>query len=88
MRDINPLNPNPMPVKTKNYATEINEFYTYVIEYYRFETGIYPIATTERIIEACNEYLESTPLSQIHFDSFDRECVREILQPSYEMFPS
>lgn len=72
--------PIPMIVKNKNYSKLINEFYEYVNEFYNFENGVYPIATTERIIEACNQYLESKPLSEIYFDSFDREQVRSIIQ--------
>lgn len=67
----------------KNYSREIKEFYEYVNSFYNMTDGIYPIATTERIIEACNQYLESKLLSQIEFDSFDRESVRTILEPDY-----
>lgn len=69
-----------------NYSKLISEFYTYCNEFYNDETGIYPIATEKRIVEAVNQYLESKPLSQIYFDSFDRECVRKIIQPDYEIF--
>ena len=70
----------------RNYATEIQDFYTYVWEFYNFKTGVYPIATDERIAQAVNEYLESKPLSEIEFDSFDREQVRRIIEPSYTPF--
>ena len=70
----------------KNYAAEIKQFYKYVIEFYNEKTGIYPIATQERIVEAVNKYLESKPLNQIYFDSIDREAVRTILQPTYSFF--
>ena len=70
----------------KNYSELIKEFYEYVFSFYNNETGIYPIATTERIVEAVNQYLESKPLSEIYFDSFDRESVRMIIQPEYRMF--
>lgn len=70
----------------KNYASEILEFYNYVIEFYNNENGIYPIATKDEIINAVNQYLESKPLSEIYFDSIDRESVRTILQPTYSFF--
>jgi hypothetical protein len=69
-----------------NYANEIQKFYKYVSDFYNNEDGIYPIATPQRIVEAVNEYLESKPLSQIYFDSLDRESVRKIIEPSYSIF--
>lgn len=69
----------------KNYANEIQKFYKYVSDFYNNVDGIYPIATKERILEAVNQYLESKPLSEIHFDSFDRESVRMIIEPDYIM---
>ena len=71
----------------KNYAEKIEFFYEYVHEFYNDQNGIYPIATTKRIVQAVNEYLETKPLSQIMFDSYDRELVRQIIQPSYSMWP-
>ena len=70
----------------KNYSIEIQQFYNYLFEFYHIEDGIYPIASTQRIVEAANEYLESKPLSQIYFDSLDRESVRKIIEPSYSIF--
>lgn len=69
----------------KNYAEEFELFYNYVDAFYNNVTGMYPLADRERIIEAVNEYVESKPLSEIHFDSYDRECVREILEPQYRI---
>lgn len=69
-----------------NYANEIQKFYKYVSDFYNNVDGIYPIATKERIVEAVNQYLESKPLSEIYFDSFDRESVRMILEPDYTIF--
>lgn len=69
-----------------NYANEIQKFYKYVSDFYNNVDGIYPIATKERILEAVNQYLESKPLSEIYFDSFDRESVRMILEPDYTIF--
>ena len=70
----------------KNYSIEIQKFYNYLLDFYHIEDGIYPIASTQRIVEAANEYLESKPLSQIYFDSLDRESVRKIIEPSYSIF--
>jgi hypothetical protein len=70
----------------KNYAEEIKEFYEYVWNFYNNTNGIYPIATTEKIQQSVNRYLESKPLSQIYFDSFDREGVRMIIEPGYSIF--
>jgi len=72
----------------RNYFEEIKKFYGYVWEFYNLESGIYPIATDEKIQESVNIYLESKPLGEIHFDSFDRESVRMIIEPSYSMFLS
>jgi hypothetical protein len=68
----------------RNYAKRIEEFIFYVNSFYNEKDGIYPIATKERIAEAVNIYLESKPLGQIYFDSFDRESVRQIIQPEYQ----
>lgn len=69
-----------------NYAVEISQFYKYVSDFYNDVNGVYPIASEEKIVEAVNQYLESKSLSEIHFDSFDRECVRMILQPEYSLY--
>jgi hypothetical protein len=70
----------------KNYVLEIQNFYIYVHEFYNDVNGLYKIATKERIHQAVNEYLESKLLGEIHFDSFDRESVRMIIEPEYRMF--
>lgn len=70
----------------RNYAEEIKLFHEYVWLFYNLESGLYPIATDKRIQEAVNQYLESKPLSQIYFDSLDRESVRQIIQPEYQIF--
>ena len=70
----------------RNYSEEIQNFYNYCYEFYNNKTGIYPIATIERLVEAVNQYLESKLLSEIHFDSFDRESVRMIIEPEYSIF--
>ena len=69
----------------RNYTELIAEFVGYVTAFYNDKDGIYPIATDKRIREAIAIYLESKPLSQIYFDSFDREAVRKIIQPSYSL---
>jgi hypothetical protein len=63
----------------RNYWEDIKEFYEYVWKFYNLKTGLYPIATDERIQEAVNQYLESKPLGEIYFDTFDREQVRGII---------
>jgi len=67
----------------RNYWEEIKEFYEYVWKFYNIESGLYKLATDERIQEAVNIYLESKPLGEFYFDSFDREEVRKILEPAY-----
>lgn len=69
----------------KNYPKLISEFYALCIGFYSFENGIYKIATKEAIIEAVEKYIESKPLAEIYFDSFDREEVRVILEPDYQI---
>ena len=69
----------------RNYSEEIQNFYNYCYEFYNNKTGVYPIATPERIAEAVNQYLESKPLGEIYFDSFDRESVRMIIEPTYSI---
>lgn len=70
----------------KNYAEEIEFFYQYVHEFYNNVNGIYPIASAKRIVQAVNQYIETKPLSEIMFDSFDRELVRQIIEPGYKMW--
>ena len=69
----------------RNYPELIAEFVVYVTLFYNDKDGIYHIATKKRIKEAVNIYIESKPLSQIYFDSFDREKVRAIIEPSYKI---
>ena len=70
----------------KNYADKIQSFYEYVYKFYNHEDGLYPLTDMQTIISACNQYLESKPLSEIYFDSFDREEVRMIIDPEYSIF--
>jgi hypothetical protein len=69
----------------RNYVREIKEFQEYVWEFYNDTNGIYPIANSIKIQDAVMKYLESKPLIEIEFDSYDREKVREILQPTYKI---
>ena len=68
-----------------NLVDEIVEFQEYCMAFYNNETGVYPIATNDEIVRAVDQYLRSTPLSEVEFDSLDRERVREIIQPSYSI---
>ena len=70
----------------RNYVKEIKEFQIYVWEFYNDKNGLYPIANSIEIQDAVMKYMESKPLTEIEFDSFDREEVRTILQPTYKMF--
>ncbi len=63
----------------KNYSQEIRDFYLYVSDFYNHKTGVYPIATDQRIQECVNQYLESKPLGEIYFDTIDREMVRLLI---------
>ena len=69
----------------RNYVREIKEFQVYVWEFYNDKNGIYPIANSIQIQDAVMKYIESKPLTEIEFDSLDRERVREILQPTYKI---
>jgi len=69
----------------RNYPRLISEFYEVVLSFYNNHDGLYPIASPERLIQATNEYLESKPLSQMYFDSLDREEVRKIIEPEYQI---
>jgi hypothetical protein len=64
-------------------STDIHEFTQYCNKFYNIETGIYPVATKKDIIKAVAQHISRTNGKDLHFDSFDREKVREILQPSY-----
>lgn len=70
----------------RNYPQLIKEFEQYCQAFYNDKTGLYPIATKKYIKQCVAKYIESKPLSQIYFDSFDREEVRIIIQPNYKMF--
>jgi hypothetical protein len=69
-----------------SYGQKIAEFTDYVLVFYHEQYGIYPIASKQAIVQAIDQYLESKPLKDIHFDSLDRESVRMILQPDYVIF--
>ena len=69
-----------------NKYVEILKFFKYVDDFYNDKTGIYKIADSYRIKAAVEAYLESKPLNEIEFDSFDREHVRVILEPEYSIW--
>ena len=69
----------------RNYLKEIKDFQIYVWEFYNNKNGIYPIANNFEIQDAVMKYIEKKPLTEIEFDSYDREKVREILQPTYKI---
>jgi hypothetical protein len=68
------------------FLSQLFDFINYVDEFYNLETGIYPIATREQIIEAIGEYMLNQRTLKCEFDSIDREKVRQILQPNYIIF--
>lgn len=72
----------------RNYIQEIPEFVSYCESFYSNQDpeAPHPIASPDQIRNAVNLYLDSKPLNAIEFDSFDREKVREILQPGYSIF--
>ena len=64
---------------------ELVQFIEYCNEFYDIETGIYPVATKKDIIKAVAQHISRTNGKDLHLDSFDREKVREILQPYYKI---
>jgi len=62
------------------FLEEFQNFINYVDNFYNIETGIYPIATREEIIEAIGEYMLSQRTLKCEFDSIDREQIRQILE--------
>ena len=64
---------------------ELVQFIEYCNEFYDIETGIYPVATKKDIIKAVAQHISRTNGKDLHLDSFDREKVREILQPYYNI---
>lgn len=66
-------------------SKDIKQFIDYCDEFYNINTGIYPIATKEDIKKAIAQFMHKTNGKDIHFDSLDRERVRQILQPNYSL---
>lgn len=62
---------------------EIENFYTYCLDFYSFEIGIYPIADADTIREAIGEYIKQPKTHPIEFDTLDREKVREIIEKQF-----
>jgi hypothetical protein len=71
---------------TQNEGSEVERFTKYVNEFYNIEYGIYPIATTEEIETAIQQFLNTPTDIPIEYDSLDRERVRTILEPTYTIF--
>ena len=57
----------------------LQQFKNYCYEFYNNETGIYPIATKEEIDSAIFKYITRERVTELQFDSIDREGVRLIL---------
>jgi len=66
--------------------TELERFTEYVNDFYNVDGGIYPIATTEEIELAIEQFINTPSDVPIEWDSFDRERVRMILEPDYTIF--
>ena len=64
-----------------NIINDIKEFSEYCYSFYdkNRADSIYPIATKKIIDKAIYIYLISPKSYEVHFDSFDREKVREII---------
>jgi len=69
---------------------EKERFTDYVNDFYNENYGLYPIASSEEIDEAIEEYFISVEAGEgIEWgggDSFDRETVRTILDDNYSIF--
>lgn len=67
---------------------EIIHFVKYVDSFYNDVDGIYKIATSDQIEDACIQFVTNAieKKTELHYDSIDRELVRQILEPSYSMF--
>ena len=68
----------------KNLSEQINDFYQYVDSFYNINYGVYRLTNTKTIIAACDDYLFTMDLSEVEFDSIDRERVRDILEIRYD----
>ena len=78
------MNEAPIPMmKAVSFLSDLNLFIEYCNDFYNKKTGMYPIASRKEIINAIGEYLTEPHEHEIQFDSFDREKVRTILEPSY-----
>ena len=67
-----------------NFLILLHEFISYCNDFYNIESGIYPIATRDEIINAIGQYMTDPHKIDIQFDSIDRENVRKIIQPNYQ----
>ena len=64
-------------------AIKLLEFYEYVCLFYSLEYGIYKIASCQEIIKAIDKYCSEKKLSELYFDSVDREIIRCIIDKNY-----
>lgn len=67
---------------------EFIHFVKYVDSFYNDVNGIYPIATSDQIENACIKFVANAieKKTELHYDSIDRESVRKILEPNYSIF--
>ena len=59
------------------------EFYEYVCSFYSIEFGIYKIASCQEVIKAIDKYCSEKKLSELYFDSVDRENIRFLIDKNY-----
>jgi hypothetical protein len=65
--------------------SKLKEFVEDVHEMYDEENGIHPLASSDEIDDAiCMLIVDKRGI--LHYDAFDRERVRKILQPEYKLF--
>lgn len=67
------------------FASEIKQFTKYCNEFYNIKTGIHPIATKKQIDEAVRLYILRAKKYDVQFDSIDRQLVRAIIEPKYQV---
>jgi hypothetical protein len=75
-----------MTTSNKYISARINEFIDYVDSFYNIKNGIYPLFTRNEIKNGVMVYLTKMSFEDIGFDSLDRERVRQLLDPEYNLF--
>lgn len=68
---------------TDSIVIKLLEFYEYVCLFYSLEYGIYKIASCQEIIKAIDKYCSEKKLSELCFDSVDRENIRCLIDKNY-----